>query len=66
MGDKGTELSSKSSGNPQVEVEGGAKNGAKTPEIDENLARVIASWPGLSDDARRAIVRIVEGATKQL
>ena len=40
----------------------GAAVVAENSPIDADLARVIDAWPRLSDDERRAVLRIVEAA----
>jgi hypothetical protein len=64
---KGVELPAKSSGKPHIGNQGGAKSGALGRSFDGSagsdpaLARLVEAWPGLPENVREAVLRLVEG-----
>jgi hypothetical protein len=65
MGDEGLEQSAETAKETAISETGGAESGAR-PNRDPMLAKVIEAWPGLSSDARRAIVAIVKGGVARV
>jgi len=58
---RGVEQTLASSQNSHAVKKGGADSGARSLNIDEQLTRVVKSWPNLSHEARRGIISIVIG-----
>ena len=65
MAEAGLEGSSKYSGKTGVSERGGAESGARdaqTGPIDDDLAELIAAWPGLPNDVKADVLAMVKAS----